>query len=344
MRLSHLIGVTLLGFPHSPISPVMLALVCGIAVRNLTGVAPALLPGIGFTARRVLRWGIILLGLRMGFLDAAGLLRAGAPVVIVGVAVGIAAPYLLNRWLRQPGRLVTLIGVGTSICGVSAIAALSPGIGAGDEETAYAVATITLFGLLATVLYPMLAALLFNGDTVATGIFLGVAIHDTSQVTGAAFLYQDYFADPAVVDVATVTKLLRNSLMLIVVPALSYSHNRNAGSKRRQPQGASARVPVPWFVVGFVLLTLVRAAGDYGAASESARAFALLEPVLWNSIIRGGQSVSSFLIVAALGAVGMNTPFSVFGGLGVKPLIIGLIAALLVGLAAGVAIAVGITV
>ena len=111
-------------------------------------------------------------------------------LVIMPIAMiqelGITA--LIGRWLKLPSRLATLIAVGTSICGVSAIVATGPAIEAEDEEVAYAVATITIFGILATFLYPYLAHALFGQNATAAGLFIGTSIHDTSQVTGAALI------------------------------------------------------------------------------------------------------------------------------------------------------------
>ena len=329
-RLSAFIGVNILGFSRSPFSPVMIAMILGLILGNVFTLPALFRPGIGFGTKRILRLGIVLLGLRLSVVEMAHVFRAGFPVIAVCVFVGLFLPHLLNRRLRLPSQLVTLISVGTSICGVSAIIATSESIGAEKEHTAYAVGTITLFGLAATVLYPVVAWLLFSGNSLAAGLLLGTAIHDTSQVAGAAFLYQDYFADPFVVEAATVAKLLRNGLMIGVIPGISLwqlrrerlvaheaAGSENAGRRDRKKFWTT----FPYFILGFVLVSALRSLGDHlftGAAG-------------WKSLIGIGNEVSSVCITMALAAVGLGTSFSVFRGLGLRPLLLGFLSALIVG-------------
>ncbi len=318
----------------------MVALIFGIVIRNSRGLSLHFRSGVAFASKRLLRLGIVLLGLRLSFLEAVAFAQVGIPVIIACVVTGLLIPQAFNKVTKLPGRLVTLIGVGTSICGVSAIAAMSPSIRANEHETTYAVATITLFGLLATLVYPMIAAFVFSGRTLAAAVFLGVSIHDTSQVTGAAFLYQDYFADPQVVEAAMITKLLRNVLMVIVIPLGTYWYNRRLKpGPTGRPAGSRSQPAVPYFVLGFLAATVVRAVGDYvvtGHAAQTTESIAALDH--WRWFIHQGEVLSSFLIVVALSAVGLNTPLAVFRRLGLKPLMVGLFAAVLVGIVGAVLI------
>ena len=124
--------------------------------------------------------------------------------------------------LGLPKRLGFLIAVGTSICGVTAIVATGPIIRAKKEEIAYAVSVITVFGILATIVYPYLANYIFENHPVKVGFFLGTAVHDTSQVTGSALLYADLFNHPLALEIAVITKLFRNICMIIVLPMIAY--------------------------------------------------------------------------------------------------------------------------
>ncbi|NIV40267.1 MAG: putative sulfate exporter family transporter, partial [Anaerolineae bacterium] len=146
----------------------------------------------------------------------------GIPIVIVCFLSSLLITTRIGRWLELPERLTALIAVGTSICGVSAIVATGPSIHADDEEVAYAVAVITVFGLAATISYPYIAHAVFSGDALQAGLFLGTAVHDTSQVVGAAKVYVDAFSAPLALDVATVTKLVRNLLMALAIPYLAF--------------------------------------------------------------------------------------------------------------------------
>ena len=336
-QLSGFIGKTLLGLARSPISPVMLAMLIGLVVSNTIGTPTAWKSGVSFGTKRLLRVGIILLGARLSVVEMARVFEVGFPVIVACVAIGLVLPHLMNRRLRLPTRLVTLISVGTSICGVSAIIATSESIEADKEHTAYAVATITLFGLLATVLYPVVARWIFGPDSLAAGLFLGTAIHDTSQVAGAAFLYQDYFADTAVVEAATVAKLLRNGLMIVVIPTVSILQLRadhaKAGTDTQAQRTLVARVAAafPFFIFGFVLMSVVRSIGDQIFVARGLTVASFDAPT-WRYMISLLSEVSSWCITMALGAVGLSTSFGVFKGLGLRPFVLGFFTAVVVGL------------
>ena len=137
------------------------------------------------------------------------------------------------RALGLPSRLGLLIAVGTGICGNTAIVAIGPVIGAREDETSYAVGCVTLFGMLALLLYPSLAHALFGADARQVGLFLGTAIHDTAQVAGAGLLYAQQYGAPAALDVATVTKLVRNLFMLVVIPLAAWLHRRTADAPQQ---------------------------------------------------------------------------------------------------------------
>jgi uncharacterized integral membrane protein (TIGR00698 family) len=336
--LSEFAGVTLLGFDKTPISAAMLAILLGLIASTIAPMPRALEPGIQFAVKKLLRLGIILLGIRLTIFDVFKLGLYGVPIVALCVLGALLFTTYSNRRLDLPARLGTLIAVGTSICGVSAIVATGPAIEAEDEEVAYAVAVITLFGLAATIVYPYLANLLFAGDPVNAGLFLGTAVHDTSQVIGAGKVYADVFAAPRALDVATVTKLVRNVLMALVIPFMAFSHSR-----RRQDRAVSgdARTRflglLPLFVVGFLLVAALRSAGDAGI-NAGGMAFGLWDSSTWQGMHNMVKNVAENLMVVALAGVGLGTNFRSFKGLGIKPFIVGLVAALAVGVLSYVAI------
>ena len=220
-------GTNLMGFDRSPVSPVMLSILLGLIVSALLPMPAVLIPGLTFVVKKVLRLGIILLGIRLTIFDVFRLGALGVPIVLLCVTGALLLTTWLNRRLHLPDRLGALIAVGTSICGVSAIVATGPAIDAEDKEIAYAVAVITTFGLAATLLYPYLAHIAF-GNAVQAGLFLGTSIHDTSQVVGAAKVYADVFAAPAALDIATVTKLVRNVFMVAVIPIMAFYYSRRS--------------------------------------------------------------------------------------------------------------------
>ena len=329
--LSEFVGVSLMGFEKTPISAVMVAIVLGLIIGNLIRLPAALKPGFTFSVKKVLLLGIILLGIRLSIFDVVQLSALGVPVVILCIVSALFFTTRLNKWLSLPDRLGTLIAVGTAICGVTAIVAAAPAIDAEDEEVAYAVAVITIFGILATLVYPYAAHLVFAGDAVKAGLFMGTAIHDTSQVTGAALVYADVFSAPHAMDVATVTKLVRNVFMAAVIPlmALYYArkmqgHGEFAGKKTKVTK------LLPLFIVGFVAMAAVRSIGDAGV-NAGGQAFGLWDAAAWTSILEFIKTWAVNFLVVALAGVGLSTSFRIIQGLGVKPFIVGMGAALMVG-------------
>jgi uncharacterized integral membrane protein (TIGR00698 family) len=336
--LSNYAGCTLLGFDKTPISAVMLAILLGLIIGAALPLPKVLKPGFSFAVKKVLRLGIILLGIRLTIFDVFRLGVFGVPIVVVCILGALFFTTRINKWFKLPERLGALIAVGTSICGVSAIVATGPAIDAEDEEVAYAVAVITIFGLLATLVYPYVANVIFAGEALKVGLFLGTSIHDTSQVVGSAKVYADVFAAPLALDVATVTKLVRNVFMALVIPFMAYYYARKVA---QQGEGAGKKTSfvklLPLFVVGFVAMAVIRSIGD-AALNAGTNAFWLWDDAAWAGIVGFVKTWAGNLLVVALAGVGLSTDFRSFRGLGLKPFLVGLCAALIVGVVSFVAI------
>ena len=329
--LGEFIGVDLLGFDKSPISPVMMALLLGLILGAILAIPKSFTPGFRFAVKKILRLGIILLGIRLTIFDVFKLGLIGIPIVVICILGALLITTTINKRLKLPERLGTLIAVGTSICGVSAILATGPAIDAEDKETAYAVAVITVFGIMATLFYPYLVNVLFAGNAVSAGLFLGTAIHDTSQVVGSASVYADVFAQPLALDVATVTKLVRNVFMVLVIPFMAYYYGRRTNDQSPSADKKTKFLKLlPLFILGFLALAVLRSLGDAGI-NLSASAFGIWNAESWGSLISTVKSWASNFLVIALAGVGLSTDFQSFKGLGIKPFIVGLGAALAVG-------------
>lgn len=321
--LAELIGIRWMGLARSPVSPIMMAILLGILLRNTLGLATIFQPGVRFCLVRVLRVGIVLLGIRLSLGEAGVIGVRALPVIVVCVAAALVLVTWISRRMGMSARLGTLIAAGTGICGATAIVALSPTIEAKEDETAYAVACITLFGVAAMLAYPFLAYSLFNGDGFAAGLFLGTSVHETAQVAGAGMVYQQYFNDPQALDTATVAKLVRNLGMLIVIPLLGFLYHRDhtvSGMKR------SWYSMVPLFVIGFALMSLFRTIGDSGE-----QAFGMLERAQWASVVSVTKQAAEICLAVAMAAVGLGTRFKALVDIGLKPLAVGLLSAALVG-------------
>jgi uncharacterized integral membrane protein (TIGR00698 family) len=336
--LSKYIGVNLMGFEKTPISAVMMAILLGLIIGNVIPLPASLKLGFTFSVKKVLRLGIILLGIRLSIFDVFKLGTLGVPIVLLCITGALFLTTRLNKWLRLPERLGTLIAVGTSICGVSAIVATGPAIDAKDEEVAYAVAVITIFGILATLVYPYAANVIFAGDPVKAGLFLGTSVHDTSQVTGSALVFADVFSLPRALDVATVTKLVRNVFMAAVIPLMAFYYARKtAGQDEFAGKKASVAKLLPLFIIGFLTCAVLRSIGDAGV-NAGGNAFGLWDSSAWKGIHGFIKHWAVNFLVIALAGVGLSTSFRILKGLGIKPFIVGLGAALMVGVVSFIAI------
>lgn len=316
------IGTDLLGYTTSPISAVLMAVFLGLVIRNTVGVASSFEPGLQLCVKRLLRIGIALLGIRLSLLAVASIGLVALPIVIACIAAALLLVTALARLLDLPPRLGLLIAAGTSICGITAIVAVAPVIEADENETSYAVATIALFGMAALFAYPFLSHVLFT-DATQAGMFLGTAIHDTSQVVGAALAYQEQFQAPETLNAAVVTKLVRNLSMIGVIPLVGLLAARGSDAGR-EPKGRRGAVPL--FIIGFLAMAVLRTVGDMGDPP-----FGFLATELWERGIALVQQAAEMGLLLAMAAVGLGTTLRNLYVLGLKPLTVGLAAALAVG-------------
>jgi uncharacterized integral membrane protein (TIGR00698 family) len=278
------------------LSPLLLAILLGIVFHNFVGTPTRARPGVRFALRPVLRLGIILLGLQ---LTAAQIESVGGQGLLIIVAT-LLGTLMFTKWLgRRLGvdrKLAELIAAGTAICGASAVIATNTVTEGSDEDVAYAVAVVTVFGSLSIVLYPILAALLpLNPGQF--GLWAGASIHEVAQVVAAAFQ-----VGPAAGDMATVAKLSRVMLLAPVVIGLGLI------AARRHPAGGrgTGRVQMPWFVLGFVALIGVNSLGLVGPEAKSIT-----------------TTLTSFLLTVALAAMGLETDIGRLRAKGLRPLALG---------------------
>ncbi len=279
-------------------SPMILAILLGIAFHNLIGTPHRARAGVSFSVKRILRLAIILLGLQLTAQQVAAVGVTGVAVI----AATLVATFLLTTWLgRRLGvdrRLTQLIAAGTSICGASAVIATNTVTDAPDEDVAYAVACVTVFGSLAMFLYPVFAVVLHLSPR-AYGLWAGASIHEIAQVVAAAF--QD---GAAAGTYGTIAKLTRVSLLAPVVISLGLlaarqSSHRQAGVRRKAP-------PLPWFVLGFVALVILNSLVTVPAAPKAAIVAA-----------------TTFLLSLALAAMGLETDIRKLLAKGLRPFLLG---------------------
>ncbi len=287
------------------LSPLILSIVLGMAFHNLVGTPARCAPGIAFTLRRILRVAIIMLGLQ---LTTSQLIAVGG----VGLAITAAtlmATFVFTGWLgRRLGveaKLAQLIGAGTSICGASAVIAVNTVTEGADEDVAYAVACVTVFGGLAMFLYPMLPALL-HMDAGTYGLWAGASIHEIAQVIAAAYQH-----GPEAGDLATIVKLSRVAMLAPLVLGLGFAINFRAGRRDRDAAdpvrpAPRAAPPIPWFVVGFIAMVGLNSLDLLPALAKD-----------WSIQVTG------FLLAMALAAMGLATDIGKLRAKGWRPLALG---------------------
>lgn len=308
----------------SPISGIMVAILLGMAVANTFTVPRFFRPGLEFAMKKALRLGIILVGIRLSALDVVALGALAIPVVATIVVAALLVTRAFAKRIGVSEGFGTLTAAATAICGVTAALAVAPVIEADDNEVAYTVAIVTLFGALAMFVDPYLAHALFGRVSASVGLFLGTGIHDTSQVMGAALSYKELFHDERALKIATVTKLTRNVFLAAVVPLLAYLHAKRSGRSAGRVRVASL---LPLFVLGFLAMAVARSGGD-AMLSKGSLAFGLWDQASWAALTKTlGETWAGFALATAMAAVGLGTRFEVFRGLGARPLYVGAVSA-----------------
>jgi uncharacterized integral membrane protein (TIGR00698 family) len=293
---------------------VTIAILIGLVVGRVPAVRSAALgPGLAFAAEKLLRLGIVLLGAKLSVQQIAGIGVPAAAIIAVTMAAALTIVLVLSRLAAVDGRLAVLLAVGAAVCGNTAIIATAPVISARTRDVAYAVATVTLFGTIAVFVYPLIGHTARLGDAVF-GLWAGIAINDTSQVVAASSAYS-----PGAFEVATVVKLIRNTLMAPLLVAIAWIWSRRTGTSGDTRTGL--RRAVPLFVLGFLALSALRSTGlvDGGLAATL-------------------ETAARALILVALAAVGLNVRLEELQSVGPRPILIGLGAALAVGVCTIVAI------
>ncbi|MDR0479612.1 MAG: YeiH family protein [Burkholderiaceae bacterium] len=281
-------------------------IVLGMAVATAFSVPPLLTPGIKFAGKWVLQASVVLLGLGLNLEQVARTGLASLAVTAFTLAAAFVSAWLLGRWLGVGGKLTLLIGVGTAICGGSAIAAAAPIVEPDEHELAYALSTIFLFNVIAVLLFPPLGHALGLSDR-GFGLWAGTAINDTSSVAAAGYHYSR-----AAGDYAIVVKLTRAVLILPVSLALVAWRARQGGDAGREDGGGFhlfrlSRV-FPWFILWFVVASAVASLG--------------VLPPQWLPAVHG---VAGFLITVALTGIGLAANFRKMAATGPRPLLLGLL-------------------
>ena len=258
--------------------------------------------GITFCSKKILQYSIIFIGFGMNIRTVLATGGQSLAVMLCTIAASLLTAFLMGRVLKVPGNTATLIGVGTSICGGSAIAATAPVIEADDREVAYSISTIFLFNILAVFIFPALGRVFHMTDT-GFGIWAGTAINDTSSVVAAGFTFSD-----AAGELATIVKLTRTLMIIPITLALTV---HRTWKRKQQGTAAASNYSIvkifPWFVLGFLLTAIVNSTGWISSAASD-----------WLN------GLGKFGIMIAMAGIGLNTNLKSLVKNGVRPITLGL--------------------
>ena len=241
--------------------------------------------GIAYTSKKILQYAVILLGFGLNLSEIAKVGAASLPIIISTISTSLIVSFLLYKLMKMPANISTLIGVGSSICGGSAIAAAAPVIHADDDEIAQSISVIFLFNIIAALVFPTLGGMLGLSNE-GFGLFAGTAVNDTSSVTATA----------AIIPIT------------LILAILQASKARRTGNG--QENNFSLKKVFPFFVLFFILASVITtAATSFGVPS---------------SVFQPFKELSKFFIIMAMAAIGLNTDIVKLIRTGGKPILMGL--------------------
>ncbi len=286
------------------LSPLIVSIALGALVHNTFGTPAVAKPGVAFSLRWILRFGIVLLGFQLTTQQVLDVGATGFAVIAVSLIACFVVTKPLGAALGVDAKLTELIAAGTSICGASAVIAANTITKAPEEDCAYAVACVTLCGMVAMVLYPLLPVLLGLSPR-DYGLWTGASVHEVAQVVAAS-----YQAGREAGDYATITKLTRVIMLAPMMMALG------ALATRRADAGAAqARAPLPYFALGFIAAIAANSTIDIG-------------PFLKDMIV----AATTFLLALALAAMGLSTDMRKLAPKGARPLLLGALSSLFIAM------------
>ncbi|HEY0481653.1 MAG TPA: putative sulfate exporter family transporter [Kofleriaceae bacterium] len=306
-----------------PIDAMLIAIAIGILIRNTVGLPARFVPGVRRAVLSIVTLGIVLMGAKLDFFDVVRTSSTGLALSVTCVVVALALTMWLCRRWGVGQKLGILVAVGTAICGGTAIAVVAPVIEADDNDTAFAMATVTLLGLVAVFTLPLLGALA-GMSQVEFGVWAGISVHATPQVVATGFAYGDTAGN-----VATIVKLVRVLLLAPVVIGIGiwYGRSKRARQVAHVPRGTRIATLFPPFILGFVLLALANTLHllpDFTLHLQDSLAWAAQD--LHVSLAKLVTVVSGFLLTITMAGVGLGVDLRGLARVGLKAIYIGLAA------------------
>ena len=299
----------------APVFSILIGMIITLIVPALAGKA-LLKDGIKFTSKKILQWAVIILGFSLNMSTIAKVGAKSLPVIVCTIATSLIVAYIMMKVLKMDGKVSCLIGVGSSICGGSAIAATAPVIDASDEEVARSISVIFLFNVLAALIFPYFGHAIGLGSE-GFAVFAGTAVNDTSSVTAAASTAEGIYGVDGILSAAVTVKLTRT---LAIIPiTLVIALWRTAKAKKAGGEGEntfSFKKVFPFFIIYFVIAALITTV--VGIMPESG-----FTAFYSDSFVKAMKWLAKFFIAMAMGAIGLNTNLIDLVKKGGKPILMG---------------------
>lgn len=301
-----------LGKQFPIIGGAVIAIIAGMIITIFIKNKTPFETGVKFTSKKILQWAVILLGFGLNLNVILQTGKQSLPIIVSTITVSLIIAFVLHKAMHIPGKISTLIGVGSSICGGSAIAATAPVIDADDEEVAQAISVIFFFNVLAAIVFPTFGKLIgfstVSGE--AFGIFAGTAVNDTSSVTAAASTWDNMWGlGSATLDTAVTVKLTRTLAIIPITLVLAFLRTRREKADGAEGKKVSLKQIFPMFILYFIAASIITTiAVSCGVDSG------IFSPV---------KELSKFFIVLAMAAIGLNTDIVKLIKTGGKPILMG---------------------
>ena len=289
-----------------PVFAMLIGMVIALFVKD-GSLRTALEPGVKYTSKKILQYAVILLGFGMNLADILAKGQQSLPIIIATITTSLVIAFVLCKAMKIPSKVATLIGVGSSICGGSAIAATAPVIKADYEDIATSISVIFLFNVIAALIFPTLGGMLGLSNE-GFGLFAGTAVNDTSSVTAAASAW-DSIHGSSILDEAAVVKLTRTLAIIPITLVLAFWQVRRAkaAGAHDAENAFSLKKIFPFFILFFLAASVITTA--FGLPTE------VTAPI---------KEVSKFFIMMAMAAIGFNTNIVKLVTSGGKPIALGL--------------------
>lgn len=284
-----------------PVFAILLGLILGVFYTN-----EKLMPGISFTAKKILQYSIVLLGFSMNLYNILEVGKNSLVIIVSTISAALITAYVVSKFLKIPQKTSILIGVGSSICGGSAIAATAPAIAAESEDVAKSISTIFFFNVIAALIFPSIGKFLGMTDY-GFGMFAGTAVNDTSSVVAAATTWSVLAGNNTALEMATIVKLTRTLAIIPITFVLALYTAKKEKTKDTSKDFSLMKI-FPWFIVYFLIAAIINTIFS-------------LDPSISANLVNLGK----FMITMAMAAIGFNTNIKSLIQGGIKPILLGLI-------------------